>query len=227
MTNLLYASSSILDKVSKCCNCCNDCSCNDTKCDCELYNKLFESNAITKINEYISLFISTINTYTNDYIPIDVYDTLKINLLSLEELFNNNTDCCFYNIISIYKNILLVVKNSFDNKNLTHSTLLNSEAWKNDSIILHDATKLQEYINELKKQMYLTSMTVKSTYATLKPNYSIYIQLYGVPDNLEFDPHKLSSINMSLQRYNLLYGEPADSNYDLGKINSILKTTTI
>ena len=70
-------------------------------------------------------------------------------------------------------------------------------------------------------------MTVKSTYATLKPNYSIYIQLYGVPDNLEFDPHKLSSINMSLQRYNLLYGEPADSNYDLGKINSILKTTTI
>jgi hypothetical protein len=33
----------------------------------------------------------------------------------------------------------------------------------------------------------------------LKPEYKIYIDLYGVPENLVFDPDKLEDIKNSLQ----------------------------
>lgn len=208
LTSSMNALQTILS--TKICNC------------CDIYNQLLNSTVITQINEYVSLYISSIGSNTNDYIPIYTYDELNIGLNNLEEIFNENTDCNFYNTIQIYKNLLLVIKTSFDNKNLVSSTLLDAEKWKNDSIILNDSVKLQEYINNLSKRFYLADVSVKAAWANLKPKYYIYIQLYGLPDNLLFDPELLNNIIKAINDYDSAYGVPQNDEYDLSKITNLL-----
>ena len=189
---------------------------------CDIYNQILNSNIIRQINEYVLLYISSIGCNTNNYIQIDTYNELNIGLNNLEELFNENIDCNLYNTIKIYKDLLLVIKTSFDNKNLASSTLLDAEKWKNDSIILNDSIKLQEYINNLNKSFYLADVSVKATYANLKPKYNIYIQLYGLPDCLLFDPKLLNNIIKAIDDYDSVYGIPQNDEYDFNKINSLL-----
>jgi hypothetical protein len=223
--NVANITSSIFDKVSLLKNCC-DCSanCNDFRCNCTFYNTLFSSDVITQINNYVATYVATIYEDTNTYIPIDVFDQLNMQLIALEDLFITDPSCCFFNTIEIYRNMLKIVKSAYDNKNLAKSTLLNSESWRNDSIILRDRDKLQEYINNLSKSFYLTSVNVTSTYANLKPQYQIYIQLYGLPDNLMFDPDKLSNIIRAIEDYNILYEVPINYKYNINNILRILNT---
>jgi hypothetical protein len=202
ITNVFNVTSSILEKVSIFKNC--DCSCccsNDSNCNCDFYNSLFNSSIITKINNYVSTYIDTIYEDTDTYIPIDVFNDLNIELISLENLFVSDPSCCFFNLIDIYRNMLKTVKTSYDNKNLAKSTLINAEYWKNDSLILNDRDKLNEYIQNLSKNFFVTSVNITSAYANLKTQYQIYIQLYGLPENLDFDTDKLFSILKEIGDY--------------------------
>ena len=170
-------------------------------CNCVFYKSLFRSSIITKINNYVSTYIETIYQDTHTYIPIDVFNDLNIELNSLENLFLSDPSCCFFNIIDIHRNMLKLVKTSYDNKNLANSTLMNAESWKNDSRILNDRDNLNEYIQNLSKNFFVTSVNITSAYANLKTQYQIYIQLYGLPENLEFDIDKLSSILKEIGDY--------------------------
>ena len=170
-------------------------------CNCVFYKSLFRSSIITKINNYVSTYIETIYQDTHTYIPIDVFNDLNIELNSLENLFLSDPSCCFFNIIDIHRNMLKLVKTSYDNKNLANSTLMNAESWKNDSLILNDRDNLNEYIQNLSKNFFVTSVNITSAYANLKTQYQIYIQLYGLPENLEFDIDKLSSILKEIGDY--------------------------
>jgi len=202
ITNVFNVTSSILEKVSLFKNCDCSCSCsNDSNCNCVFYNALFSSSIITKINNYVSTYIETIYQDTDTYIPIDIFHNLSIELTSLENLFASDPSCCFFNIIDIYRNMLKIVKTAYDNKNLAKSTLKSSESWKNDSEILNDRDKLNEYIQNLSKNFFVTSVNITSAYANLKTQYQIYIQLYGLPENLEFDIDKLSSILKEIGDY--------------------------
>jgi hypothetical protein len=202
ITNLFNVT--VLDKLSlfKNCDCSCSCSCsNDSSCNCVFYNALFSSSVITKINNYVSTYIETIYQDTNTYIPIDIFHDLNIELISLENLFVSDPSCCFFNIIDIYRNMIKIVKTAYDNKNLAKSTLINAESWKNDSIILNDRDKLNEYIQNLSKNFFVTSVNITSVYANLKTQYQIYIQLYGLPENLDFDTDKLNNILKQIGDY--------------------------
>ena len=170
-------------------------------CNCVFYKSLFRSSIITTINNYVSTYIETIHQDTHTYIPIDVFNDLNIELNSLENLFLSDPSCCFFNIIDIHRNMLKLVKTAYDNKNLANSTLMNAESWKNDSRILNDRDNLNEYIQNLSKNFFVTSVNITSAYANLKTQYQIYIQLYGLPENLEFDIDKLSSILKEIGDY--------------------------
>ena len=203
ITELLSTATSILNKVLllKNCDCsgCGCCGCSDSSCNCDMYNTLFQSNAITKINEYVLLYVSTIYEETDTYIPIDEYDELNADLVSLEDLFASDPSCCFFNVIDIYRNMLKIVKSAFDNKNLAKTTLINAENWRQDSIILNDPNKLREFIEALNKTFRILDLTVTASKATLKPQYTIYHELYGIPPNLEYDPHLMKPILEQLQ----------------------------
>jgi hypothetical protein len=196
---LLSTANDILNKVSllleKCdSSCCGGCGCGDSHCNCELYDTLFKSDSITRINEYVMSYVSTIYDDTDTSIPIDIYDELNAGLVCLEDLFHCDPSCCFFNVIEIYRNMLKIVKSAFDNKNLAKTTLINSEKWQQDSITLHDPAKLQEFINSLNKSFFLLDLGITSSKATLKPQYKMYHQLYGIPPNLEYDPYLMKEI---------------------------------
>jgi hypothetical protein len=129
---------------------------------------------------------------TDISISLDEYNTLNVNLFNLGETMDPS--CCFFNIIDIYKNILYAIKTAFDNKNTIKSTLNSAESWRQDSIILHNNQLLQDYINNLNNQMKLFSVSTTATAATIKPKYAKYIELYGIPPDLIFDPSLLSQI---------------------------------
>jgi hypothetical protein len=169
--------------------CCCDC-----KCTCEFYSSLFTTPTLSTINSYVLEYVSTAYEETTAYIPADEYDALKVGLVSLEELFAEDPSCCFFNIIDIYRKMLTTVKNAFDSKILTQTTLENSEGWKADSAILRDPTKLQEYIDSFNKNYVLLDLAITAPKATIKPQYQMYHDLYGVPNNLEYNPQLMKTI---------------------------------
>ena len=73
-----------------------------------------------------------------------------------------------------------------------------SAKWKEDSRILQDTTLLQEYIKNLEKTKTIIEIKVDAMKATVKPRYARYFELYGIPENLDFDPEKLLQIDLEL-----------------------------
>jgi hypothetical protein len=69
-----------------------------------------------------------------------------------------------------------------------------SEQWRQDSIILNDMTLLKEYIEEINSRAIIANVAVKSNLATFKPQFTIYNSLYGMPENLIYDPEKMAAI---------------------------------
>jgi hypothetical protein len=104
-------------------------------------------------------------------------------------------------IIDLYQNILTSLYQSYHIKTqlLNEETKSNLYKWAYDT--LNDSVKLNEYIEDLKKSYFITSVNVESKYAMLKPQYKKYIELYGLPDNLDFDPDKLSAILNDINMY--------------------------
>jgi len=209
ITNITNIVSSIFDKVSlykDCSGCCGCSSSNDMDsscnsgfgCNCTFYNALFKSGVISVINNYVLLYISTIDEDTDTYIPLDVYDNFNAELMTLKDLFVVDPSCCFINIIDIYSNILTLVKFGFDKKNTLKQTLINTEKWHKDSIILNDRKKLAEYVSSLNKSFDIMQLTITASKLTLKPQYLIYHNLYGIPNSLKYDPVLMKQILSAL-----------------------------
>jgi hypothetical protein len=196
---------------------------NSIDCSCSFFNKLMNNNSITSINTILldcNKNLLDLNSST-DILSLNTYNNIKTNL----ELYKRSldTECCLIQIIDLFQLVLTNLYQSLSLKQELINLIDNSKEYKNAYDILNDKTKLQEYINELSKNMYITNMSLTSTYAKLKPSYNIYISLYGLPENLNFEPSKLTSINITLDKYNSLYGEPIDANYDLNKFMNILE----
>ena len=72
--------------------------------------------------------------------------------------------------------------------------------------ILNDPTKLQEYINNLKRtRSILPSTVVTMPAVTLKPQYADYIRLYGFPEGGVFNMDKLAPL---AAKYTNVVGPP-------------------
>jgi hypothetical protein len=198
---------------------------NEMECNCSFFNNIMNNNAVISINTLLLNFnqnLLDLNSST-DILNLDTYNHIKVDLETYKRSLDSS--CCFIQIIDVFQKILNNLYQSQNVKSQLLNEIENSKQYKNSHDILNSNTKLQEYINELSKNMYLTNITVTSAYANLKPKYSIYINLYGLPDNLNFDPSKLTSIINAINEYNMLYGTPIDANYELDKINTILGNT--
>ena len=197
LENVINKSNNILDKITQLKSCCCDSSCN-----CDFYNSLFTSESISQINHHVTTYISTAYEPTDTYITIDEFNELNIGLENLRLLFEtsneDDVECCFSNIIDVYKNMLKIVKYAYDEKNLKQSTLVNSEQWKQDSIILNDRDKLKEFLESLQKSFSIIDLAVTAKKVTIKIQYQTYHDRYGIPNNLEYDPILLQNIMTEL-----------------------------
>ena len=82
---------------------------------------------------------------------------------------------------------------------LQYSTLVDTQhkltiVEEHDSI-LYDPVKLQDWINGLKQRRSLfPESKVQVRAATLKPEYALYVQIYGFPPGAVFEPDKMSAV---------------------------------
>jgi hypothetical protein len=87
---------------------------------------------------------------------------------------------------------------------LQHTIILNQyiiDLAKNAELleILKDKEKLLAYIEEMNKTFTIfPNQTITTTNVKLKPEYQIYINNYGFPENGVFDPKKIALISNTL-----------------------------
>jgi hypothetical protein len=124
-------------------------------------------------------------------LTIDLYNKLSVELNNIKYEEDINYE-------NIRKSILLSVQGLQQTKTL-YSNLVsleqNNEWLTSQNSILHDRTKLNQYIQELLSERSLfppQSFTLIA--ATLRPEYAEYIKLYGFPESGIFDMDKLSVI---------------------------------
>lgn len=166
-------------------------------CTCNYFNKILNNNTVVQINTYLLQYINTANDPTDTTnINMDTYNTLSVGLTNFSNIMDPS--CCFYNTIFLYQNILDAITLAFSNKNQLQSTITAAAQYKEDSQTLRDMTKLQDYLKTLGQSMKLFSFSVEPETVTIKPQYAVYNQRYGMPDNLKYDPTKLSEIMREL-----------------------------
>lgn len=165
-------------------------------CTVSFYNNLFKDNTIIEINTLLLKYLDPNSTGLTQ-ITVEKYNALLVNLAQLSKSIAPT--CGFYNIIEIFKDILISLKHAFDCSVNLNTEIINSATWHNDSIILHSKTKLEEYINNLiSKKSILPEITGQAISVELKPQYVKYHELYGIPVNLDYDWIKLNEIERSL-----------------------------
>ena len=80
--------------------------------------------------------------------------------------------------------------------------------------------ELQKYLDDLKNNVLIANVDVVAQLMKLKSQFEIYIQLYGIPDNLNFDPFNLKNIIDAIAEYKTLY---PDIEPTLEEIKPLLK----
>ena len=157
----------------------------------ELYHQL--SLAIETLNNLLLNFALGNFEYVAANLTMKTYNTLSILMNSLQQNANLYPD---------YENIRSSINYSLEGllQSVTqYITLNNTQVQLVDSqkkaSILTDMVKLQEYLNSLKGARTLfPSTSVTTLAAKIKPEYAMYIKLYGYPANGVFDIDKLAII---------------------------------
>jgi len=151
-----------------------------------LYTK-FMLQVTDIINQYnAGNFEYVVQRFTNQY-----YNIL-ISILSTTKYDNNP-------LIRRVRNFCISLVNMFNRVILQYLECKNIEKQleqaRNKASILDDPERLEEYIvGSTKRVNVFRDHMVTVPMATLKPQYSEYIKLYGFPKNANFDPTLMKGI---------------------------------
>lgn len=154
-------------------------------------NVLLNDYSINKINYFLQFLKN--DEYDNVFSELSTDETQKI-LYGLYKLKTSVSDS-FGPLIDLYESIFMSIKYFY----FLYSELKNNESqclkYKEDSEILNDIEKLKEYIKQQQLNMNsITSFTIQAQKLNIKPEYLKYIQLYGLPYKMIFDPVLLQEI---------------------------------
>jgi hypothetical protein len=193
-----------------------------TSCSCSLFDKIMNNNCISDVNSYLTNYNNTLlDLNSTDYnFLLNSYTELKLELEVFKQCLDQHS--CLTKIVDIYQKILTQLYQSSTIKNLLFNQTKLTSQYKDAYDILNNPEKLSEYLQGLNKDFKIIQFETKSELANLKPQYSIYFQKYGIPDNLNFDSEKLLDVTESIKDYIDLYGVPEDSNYNLNIINNLI-----
>lgn len=150
----------------------------------DLYNKIY--NALNTI----------LGNYISGEINDEYYKQSNISLVSQKISVLKTSDNTYYNgIINILLDSITSIKYGYNYYKENVILTENLAKCREEMSILNDFEKLKEYLISLYQQIILfetdSSLSVS---ASLKKEYVIYINLYGIPNELVFDENKLSEI---------------------------------
>ena len=168
-----------------------------------LYDKVYEN-----LNTYLELFtIGDLETLNNDF-TMEKYTDFGQILVS-DNIFNdNNINYENYRenvgLFDKYKtNIHKILDGLQVTKNIYQDTKKCSEL-KEQNKILYDKELLKEFIEDYYSSFILFDLeTTITEVPIIKREYSIYLDLYGIPINGIFDSEKLSNIIKNLNSDNI------------------------
>lgn len=167
---------------------------NNTTSDTEMKLKKFYRNVGETLNAYIESFVQEKDFDLTSTFTRTTFDNLATKIVqnssnSTKDVYYEKTRVIISNTLELlHKSVLLC--NEIDILKLQNKELHEKAS------ILDDNELLQEYIENLKKQLYLipeqnAELTVT---AMIKEEYSEYIKRYGFPESGVFDADKLGSI---------------------------------
>jgi hypothetical protein len=159
------------------------------------YNEFMKNAIIIQINGYLKTFI---DNPTGISMSVTQYSEMNMGLTSLKTGVQPSS--ALYDIIGKYTLMLDSLYQSNSLNSSLQGTTSSLEKYKIDSEILNDVSKLQLYLDELKNTYNIFEpITVNSIETvTIKEPYNTYNLIYGIPQNLEYDPDKLLNISQSL-----------------------------
>jgi hypothetical protein len=158
---------------------------------------LYTTSEYKLFNTYLGYFKrGDINIITSN-VTISSLTDLKTNIynLRLTNSFDNTLIDLFLNITNLMQKILTVYQENYNNSQLVTK-------YQKDSEILNNPTLLQEYLQSLNKIIpaEIAKINIETPFLTLQPKYQKYIDLYGLPEKLQFDPEKMTYIETLLQQ---------------------------
>jgi len=120
----------------------------------------------------------------------------RYNQLSVIFRTNSKPDFLYYEIVRLlFNKVLDGLMRSIRQYQDLLDTVSKLEKCNEFKAILDDPVKLNEYIESLKKRVYLfEAEPITMVKGMLKPQYTAYIKLYGFPEGGIFDSNKLGEI---------------------------------
>jgi hypothetical protein len=195
---------------------------NSTTCSCSDYDVIMKHNSILEISSHLTDYNNTLLDLnsTNYNFLLGSYNELKLELERFKKTLDKN--CCFTKIIDVFQKLLTQLYQSSTIKNLLLNQTQMTLEYKDAYDTLNDPNRLSNYIEGFKNDYKVIKFETTSQFADLKPQYYIYFQRYGIPENLNFDSEKLLDITDAIAEYNNLYGVPEYSSYNLNIINNLI-----
>ena len=153
------------------------------------YSKLVKVSKT--INSMLSYFSKGEFNLLSSVLTVDFYNSLSVELNNIKY----ETDDDYENM---RKSIIFSLQGLQQSIN-QYSGILNLQEENSfllqQNSILHDREKLNQYMNQLLGERTLfPDQTFTVIGATLRPEYAMYIQLYGFPEGGIFDVEKLATI---------------------------------
>ena len=155
------------------------------------FDELLNDYSISKINYFVQFLKA--DQYDRVFSELTTDETQKI----LYGLYNlrQNTSVSFKHIIDIYEGTFMSVKYFY----FLYWEIKNNQSlfleYEKDSEILNNMELLKNYIKKQEKKMSVfTDCNITVQKLNIKPEYATYINTYGLPTKLGFDPVKLQKI---------------------------------
>jgi len=156
-----------------------------------IYCDLISTRCFKNINTILQSYASGDFSYVIQNLDINDYNTLAVGLYKLQNL----NYPCYEEIRKSLTYTLQGLQQCVFQTQLLQNLQQQIITYKEGYEILHNNALLKEYIEQLRKSMQVfPSMTVSTQLLDIRPEYLEYINLYGFPENLIFDPDKLAEI---------------------------------
>jgi len=156
-----------------------------------IYCDLVLSSCFKQITKILQAYALGDFNYVIQNLDMNDYNALAVGLYKLQNL----NYPCYEQIRKSLTSTLTGLRQCVIQTQLLQNLQSQLATYKEGYDILHDNALLKEYIKHLGKHMQLFSgATYTVPTLNIRPEYLEYITLYGVPENLIFDPDKLAQI---------------------------------
>ena len=159
-----------------------------------LLTTLYSSDIYQKIIYLNQLYVNGDLNKLSQELTLSSYDELAVELYNMKNDESSNYEITRSLLAKILENLRKDVLQYQDLK-FTQSAL---DAMTKKASVLNSVPSILNYLTELKKRNTLFTISLKCGAVQLKPEYAMYLSLYGLPSGGVFEAEKMAGIKVLL-----------------------------